>query len=171
MLSIALFRSGKQRWLAETSLTFSRRKVTGAQRRSCINQRELGKPRFPVQEKHCPMESSPPLEGWKYIGFVNLPQAVENISGNSVGVYDSPKSLWFGKYGKVGLCQDCFYSSLIPITGMRSTGAALRVPEGILSGRWGAFRWGFSHFFFFFFLLLPHCRCKTWFWQSIIHSL
>lgn len=147
MLSVALFRSIRQHWLAETSLTFNRRRVTGAQRRSWINQQELSKKLFPDKQKHCPMESSSPLKGWRYIVLMNSPQAVEIIWGNSFGVYDSPKSLWFQKYGKFDLYKDYFYSALIPTTCMHSTGVALCESMGILLGRRGTFRLGFYNFY------------------------
>lgn len=149
MLGVALFRSVRQHWLAETSLTFSRRRVTGARPQSWINQRELSKELFPDKQKHCPMESLSLLKDWRYIVLMNSPQAVEIIWGNSFGVYDSPKSLWFQKYGKFYLHQDYFYSALIPTTCMHSAGATLCVSMGILIGRWGGFRLGFYRFFFF----------------------
>lgn len=147
MLGVALFRSVRQHWLALTSLTFSRR-VTRPQSQSWINQQELSKKLFPDKQNHCPIENLSLLKNWGCIVLMNLPQAVEIIWGNSFGVYDSPKSLWFQKYGKFDLYQDHFYSALIPTTCMHSAGVALCVSMGILLGRWGAFRLGFYTFFF-----------------------
>lgn len=84
-LNIALFRSVRQHWLAETTLTFSRRRVTGAHCQSWINQWELSKKLFPDKQKHCPTENLSLLKDWRCIVLMNSPQAAEIIWGNRFG--------------------------------------------------------------------------------------
>lgn len=160
-LNIALFRSVRQHWLAETTLTFSRRRVTGAHCQSWINQRELSKKLFPDKQKHCPTENLSLLKDWRCIVLMNSPQAAEIIWGNRFGfmnilnLFDLKKK----KSGKFDLYHDYFLSSIIPTTRMHSAGVAFCVFMGILLGRQGAFRIGF--YFNFFFCILLSCWYKT----------